>query len=283
MRLQLQIVSRPSIFLVDNGSLRPQASFSLRALAEKLSEFVGAQIEPVSLLHSHKIDPKDLDGEPATIVKRRMRERIAQGQRKFVILPLFLGPSLAIADYLPEIVGELSRATPGLQVRIAAPLGGSDVECPDPRLAGALSQLVLPLISGDPKAKIALVDHGSPIRPVSRLRDVVAGQLARLLGRPVQPCSMERREGDAYAFNDPLLENLGEIKSFTGGRLVLAMFFLLPGRHAGEGGDVSTIAGGLVEKGHFDEVAIAPLLGRHDLLLEILRDRLGDAIALGWD
>ena len=54
---------------------------------------------------------------------------------------------------------------------------------------------------------------------------------------------MERREGDAYAFNDPLLESLGGISGFAGGRLILAMFFLLPGRHAGEGGDVAEIYG----------------------------------------
>jgi sirohydrochlorin ferrochelatase len=267
-------VTSPTIFLVDNGSLRPQATFALRALAEKLSDLALIPVEPVSLLHSHKIDPEDLGGNPATIVKRRMRELIAQGQSDFVILPLFLGPSLAITDYLPKVVAELAQASPGLRVKIAPPLAGLDVEAPDPRLAEALSRILQPLLADKPAAKVALVDHGTPIRPVSRLRDLVAGQLAASLGRPVQPCSMERREGPDYAFNDPLLENLGGLKGFAGGRLVLAMFFLLPGRHAGEGGDVATIADGLIDASHFDEVVVAPLLGGHPLLLEILRDRL---------
>ena len=59
-----------SIFLVDNGSLRPDATFALRALASALSGHLDKVIEPVSLLHSHKIAAKDLAGEPATIVKR---------------------------------------------------------------------------------------------------------------------------------------------------------------------------------------------------------------------
>ena len=75
---------------------------------------------------------------------------------------------------------------------------------------------------------MALVDHGSPIELVSRLRDRVADQLSERLGQSVQPCSMERREGQ-YAFNDPLLENLAGAPGLAGGALVLAMFFLLPG------------------------------------------------------
>jgi sirohydrochlorin ferrochelatase len=272
-------VSSPSIFLVDNGSLRPQATFALRALAAELSKCAQMPVEPVSLLHSHKIAASELGGAPATIVKRRMRELIAQGQRDFVILPLFLGPSLAITDYLPEVIEDLGQTAQGLQVEIAAPLAGQDVEQPDPRLAAALVQAIGPLLGPDRSTRVALVDHGTPIQPVSRLRDVVAGQLAARLDRPVQPCSMERRDGPEYAFNDPLLENLGAVEGFAGGRLVLAMFFLLPGRHAGEGGDVAEICDGLLRDQVFGRIEMTSLLGQHSLLLEILEDRLEEALA----
>ena len=51
------------------------------------------------------------------------------------MLPLFLGPSLAIIDYLPEIVEELRVECSDLQVMFARPLAGENVEDPDPRLA----------------------------------------------------------------------------------------------------------------------------------------------------
>lgn len=272
-------MSSPATFLVDNGSLRPSATFALRDLAKALSQKTGSQIEAVSMLHSHKIAPEQLGGLPATIVKRRLRELIKTGQREFLILPLFLGPSLAITDYLPTIVEELRSNCPELRVSIAAPIAGHDVNGPDRRLARILADHVRPLIGSGKEAKVALVDHGTPIRTVNRLRDAVARQLADQLGRPVQPCSMERRDGPEYAFNDPLLEDLTARQGGEACRLVLAMFFLLPGRHAGEGGDVVEIAENLVRRRVVDSVQVSPLLAEHPLLLEILSDRLGQALA----
>ena len=86
---------------------------------------------------------------------------------------------------------------------------------------------------------------------MNRLRDSVAAQVGDILGVRVQPCSMERRDGPEYAFNDPLLENLGKVEGFSEGKLILGMFFLLPGRHAGACGDVSEITDGLIERGQF--------------------------------
>lgn len=263
----------PNIFLVDNGSLRPDASLALRQLASQLCDLVGLPVEPVSLLHSHKIEAALLQGVPATIVKRRMRERIEAGQREFIMLPLFLGPSLAITDYLPRIIEELRQTCPDLKVRIAAPIAGDDVAHPDCRLSEILADHVRGMI-GEDNVQIALVDHGTPIKPVNTLRNAVARQLADSLGLAVQPCSMERREGPDYAFNEPLLENLESLDDSSRARLALAMFFLLPGRHAGEGGDVAQITNSMVERGVFSSVQMSPLIWEHPLLLEILRDRL---------
>jgi len=267
-------MNAPSIFLVDNGSLRPEATIALRALAEAFSERAAMPVEAVSLLHSHKIDPGQLGGVPATIVKRRMREQIAEGQRDFLVVPLFLGPSLAITDYLPKVIEELRAKTPGLNVRIAAPLAGANAGQPDLRLAQILKDHLQPFLHAHPRAQIALVDHGTPIQPVNQLRNAVARQLADELGRNVQPCSMERREGPGYDFNEPLLEDLSDRIDLSRGPLVLAMFFLLPGRHAGAGGDVASIADGLKRPGSDATIRMTPLLAEHPLLLEILLDRL---------
>jgi len=271
-------MTTPIVFLIDNGSLRPQATLWLRCLAEALSLRLGLPVEAVSLLHSHKIAAEKLNGVPATIVKRRLRECIEAGQRNFICLPLFLGPSLAISDYLPQVVEKLRVEQPDLSVVVAPVLAGADLDAPDPRLAQILADQVRALRpSAD--ARVALVDHGTPIAEVNQVRDAVARQLAQELELPVvQPCSMERREGEAYAFNDPLLENLGKLEDFSGGRLILAMFFLLPGRHAGEGGDVAEICNGLVAENAFEQVQTTALLGEHSGLLDILEDRLRSAL-----
>ena len=272
-------MNTPTVFLIDNGSLRPQATVALRLLAQALARRSAMPVEAVSLLHSHKIGADKLNGVPATIVKRRLRELLAAGQHDFICLPLFLGPSLAIADYLPQVVNELSGEHPELKVRIASVLAGEDLDAPDPRLAQMLADQIRAL-QASPDTKLALVDHGTPIIEVNRVRNAVAQQLACELGVPVVlPCSMERREGKAYAFNDPLLEKLGSIDDFVGGRLILAMFFLLPGRHAGEGGDVAEICEGLIAEGTFEQIQNTPLLGEHPMLIEILEDRLREVMS----
>lgn len=270
------------IFLVDNGSLRPRATFALRALAETLSSRIGHKVEAVSLLHSHKIAPDELNGVPATIVRRALREGIGQGHREFVFLPLFLGPSLAITDYLQKLIVEGEAMAPDLSARVAETLCGSSVEEPDPRLARILMDLIDAKLANDDclQTEIALVDHGTPIESVNRLRNAVAAQLAQLLqGKKVASvvaASMERRDGPEYAFNDPLLETLSARGEVTG--LLVAMFFLLPGRHAGPEGDVVEICEGMVARGQYKQVEITPLLGEHPLLVEILADRLEEVL-----
>jgi len=270
----------PKVFLIDNGSLRPQATFALRELAERLTERTGLTVEPVSLLHSHKIPAEEIGGVPATIVRRRLKECVAAGERSFIFLPLFLSPSLAITEYLPELIEEARALAPDVDVGVAAPLIGNSVETPDLRLAEMLADHVRILIAGRglDKPNVALVDHGTPVQLVNLVRNAVAAQLRTELAEEVCAviaASMERRDGPEYAFNEPLLENLGS-EFNVGGECVVAMFFILPGRHAGEGGDVAEICDGLIEHKAFKNVYVTPLLGEHPKLLDILEDRIAE-------
>lgn len=272
----------PCIFLIDNGSLRPDATLGLRDLAQKLSMRKHLEVHAVSLLHSNKVAKEDLGGEPARTVKSTLRAYLEAGERDFIFLPLFLGPSRAITEYLPQLIEEARAQFPDFRVRIADPLCGGDVAVPDERLAEILAMRVcdtceLHRIS---LAAVALVDHGTPYRPVNILRNAVAEQVSRYLGETasaVIAASMERREGAEYAFNEPLLENLGDLP-IRGGQLICAMFFLLPGRHAGEGGDVNEICDNLVARGAFTQIERTELLGAHPKLIEILSDRLEAAL-----
>ena len=115
-----------TVLLVDNGSLRAESTLALRQLAQGLQARIDVPVEAVSLLHSHKVDPASLQGVGATIVRRRLRELIDCGRRQIVIRPLFLGPSLAIIEYLPKLVAEARERCSDLVVRIGLPLAGLD-------------------------------------------------------------------------------------------------------------------------------------------------------------
>jgi sirohydrochlorin ferrochelatase len=264
----------PLTLLVDNGSLEPAATLTLRELAAKLSTRLGQTVEPVSLLHSSGIDPSRLGGRPAELLFPALEKRLGAGQNEFIILPLFFGPSRALTEYLPENLARLQAKFPARQVRVGSPLYTTG----DDRLARILAEHVRAELEGrsDGPVRVALVDHGSPVAAVTAVRDELAGQLARLLGADiaaVAPCSMERRPEPAYDFNDPLLAKLLITPPWSDGRVIVAMQFLLPGRHAGPTGDVAKICR-QTEAAHPQlRTRLTKLVGEHPLLLEILADR----------
>jgi len=262
----------PLFFLVDNGSLRPEATFSLRTIARCLGERVGQPVHPVSLLHSHKIAPEQLGGVPAQILLPTLQAYLAAGAHAFVFIPLFFGPSRALTEYIPTQVKRLKNSFPELSVRIAQPL--VDVDNDDDN---ALATILKAQIDAAETAhnlvapKVILVDHGTPAKSVNAVRNFLGKQLAGMLeGRPFSVASMERREGPAYDFNEPLLANVLGRAPFDRGPIVLSMLFLNPGRHAGEGGDIDTICAQAC--GHVPNLHVykTGLVGEHPGLVDIL-------------
>jgi sirohydrochlorin ferrochelatase len=298
----------PLTILMDNGSLEPAATLGLRGLAAKLGERIGQRVDPISLLHSSAVPVERLDDTPAEIIEPALTRRLEAGQRDFLIVPLFFGPSGALTDYLPKRLAHLRTKHPTLSVKLAAPLFAPD----DDRLARILADQVRALCiapqggtqplhstgSGSracrgadgfrarPEAtlhprRVALVDHGSPARAVNDVRNELAAQLAGLLGPDyiVAPSSMERREGESYDFCEPLLAGLLRRPGWNAGDVIVAMQFLLPGRHAGPDGDVANIcheaeaaSGGVLH------TTITGLVGEHPLLTDILADRWSSAV-----
>ncbi len=270
----------PLTLLVDNGSLEPAATLALRALAAQLSTRLGHTVEPVSLLHSSGIAAAQLEGRPAELLFPALENRFAAGHRDLVVLPLFFGPSLALTEYVPENLSRLRAKFPALRVRVAPPLHAAG----DGRLARILADHVR-AEPGDPSgapARVALVDHGSPVAAVAEVRNELARQLAAELGDAVAvvaPSSMERRPESAYDFNDPLLAKLLGTPPWNFGRVIVALQFLLPGRHAGPAGDVAQICR-QAEAAHPGlQTRLTKLVGEHPLLLEILADRWKTAVA----
>lgn len=258
------------VFLVDNGSLAPAAVRSLRALAEAVSARIGRAVEPVSVAHADKISREALDGRPAEVFEAALHARAAKGARRFAVVPLFIGPSRALTEYLPERVEVARRVLAELDVRVAAPLHTAG----DDRLARMLADWVRE--TEGPVDRVAVVDHGSPTRAVTAVRDEVAAQLGRCLEAKkitVAPCSMERRAGEAYAFNEPLLAGLLRSPGWRESRVLVAQLFLQPGRHAGPDGDIARVCAEAMAEAPELRVQRTPLLGEHPGLPDLLAER----------
>jgi len=265
-----------SVLLVDNGSLQPAATKQLRRIAVALGRRLGRRVEPVSLLHADKVPARQLGGRAAEILETAVPSRLAAGVRDLVIVPLFFGRSRALTRLIPTQIAQWERGCPGLRVRLAAPLAARG----DPRLAQLLADQVraklTPAFLRGATARVALVDHGSPVRAVTQVRNRLAAQLRRQLGArvaAVAPCSMERRPGAAYAFNEPLLEDLLATPPWNSGPVIVAQLFLLPGRHAGPGGDIEAICRSARQQSPRLRTRRTRLLGGQAGLVEILADR----------
>jgi sirohydrochlorin ferrochelatase len=128
-------------------------------------------------------------------------------------------------------------------------------------------------------------DHGTPTRAVHAVREAVVAQVAAMLDKTavsVRSCSMERRDGEAFAFNDPLLENAvadvgNDHDTGQADGVVVALLFLGPGKHAGPGGDVATIVQS-AQSGL--PVHITNVIGADPLVRDILLDRVAQAVQL---
>lgn len=254
------------ILLVDNGSYEPASTMALRGLAQEVSQLIGQEVRPVSTMHSSKIDSALLGGVPAVIFEGAVQQAKADGIDEIVVLPLFIGPSRAITEYLPKVFAD---AQPGaMKMSIRQPLFGED----GAELTGMLADNLRATGWTKGSGTVLLCDHGSPIPEVTACRNALAASLRQELGlKPEEliACSMERREGAEYDFNEPLLEHaLQDAK----GDAVILMLFLLPGRHAGAEGDVATIA---KEYAPADlRWKLSPLLGTHDSLPSLIELRL---------
>lgn len=269
----------PCITLTDNGSLRPDATFSLRALAKTLSERVSLEIHPVSLLHSSKISVEKLHGQAAQILEPFLRRRRELGENSFLVLPLFFGPSAAIAEYLPQRVTAMREelAWPELEVRIAPSLVDRHAT-EDYRMAEILADLIENAVQkqGLSRPAIGLVDHGTPRLEVTLVRNFLAEQLRQRFATRfglVSPCSMERRDEPEYDYNEPLLERLLGSEGFEQ-EVIVSMLFLQPGRHAGAGGDVAEICANAEARCPGLRTFMTDLVGTHPRLLDLLAERL---------
>jgi len=295
------------VALVDNGSLKPEATLSLRRIAAAVEAEGRARgrflkVDAVAARFADRIPARDLEGRPAETLPGWLSRVAAAGRgQKVLLLPLLIGPSNTITKTMPGA----ARAVPSLEVEIAPPLvclcpallppGASGAA----EVAGMLADRIA--AAGGPTARavleaaaaaaestggtdgeihhVLLCDHGSPTPQVAAAREAVRAELQRRLRLAVTGCCMERREGPEYDFNGPLLEE-ALLALPQGARATVALLFLQEGRHAGPGGDIATIVAGVTEKRTDLMVTTTQVLAGHTALVDLLLQRLDKAIPL---
>lgn len=275
-------------FLFDNGSFRADSTRSLRRLATRLASRLGHPVRAVSLLHSTRVPAAELDGEPAQLLEPALDAWFAEHPAgRALLLPLFFGPSAALTEYVPERLASLRLRHPKARAVLADALvlpGEEPVE-----LAAALADRVRATAAerGWKRPKVVLCDHGTPQRAVTAVRDRLGSYLACALHGEVDSvavASMERREGDEYAFNEPLLATILASPPYDAGDVIVALQFLSPGRHAGPGGDVAEICAhaeaAATERGLVLRTAMTATLADDPRVDQILALRAGPARAL---
>jgi sirohydrochlorin ferrochelatase len=259
------------VLLMDNGSLEPESTLQLRRLAAELEIRLERRVDAVSLAHSAKIPPAVLNRRPAELFEAALDRGWREGVKDFLVLPLFVGPSYALTRHVPALLAERRKRSSSFRARLVSPLFTAG----ETRLAQILADHVREQIVAGERPRVAIVDHGSPNSGVTDVRDLVTNQVRDLLGETVlevEGCSMERRDGAEYDFNDPLLASLLARPGWKDDPVVLGMLFIAPGRHAGREGDVAQICRGARNGGEAG-LKLTRLLGEHPLLLDILVDR----------
>ena len=264
--------SNVTIMLVDNGSVKPAATLMLRQLAEKLSNKCGQLVSPASLRHADRINSDKLDGSLALTFTPFLTERLEAGCKKFRLIPLFFSQSGAITSFVPEQINLLERQYGGIDLTVTDvvyPLPEGDSRLVD-ILFGNIQQSIKE--SGSGNQNIVLVDHGSPSKEVTAVRQQLASKLQlKFKDVVIDQAVMERREGSEYDFNGPLLEQWLEEKANQGEKsAIVALMFFLPGRHAGVGGDIENICFRIEQRHPNFKIHITPLVGEHAGLIDIL-------------
>ncbi|HEY9248411.1 MAG TPA: cobalamin biosynthesis protein CbiX [Rariglobus sp.] len=261
--------------------MRAESTLSLRKVAAALGMRTGMPVQAVSLLHSSNVPAEALGGEPARLLEPALTahfDRFPEGEA--LLVPLFFGPSAALTEYVPARLASLRTRYPGARVRLARwlvePAEG------DRRMAAILAEQVRSTAraQGWSRPKVVLVDHGSPQAAVAAVRNHLGAQLRLELGDEIDAlavASMERREGAAYDFNDPLLAAALRTPPFDRGEVVVALQFLSPGRHAGPGGDIAEICRAAQRDRPELQTRMTEPIAINDRLAELLAERLAQA------
>jgi len=275
-------VTRWPVILFDNGSIRAASHLLLRRVAKQVSEGAGADVLAASLAHSDRVPAEELEGSPAILLTALVEDLYTGGDREIACLPFLLSPGGAIGAVFEGQREDLQSRLPGLRLHLLPGLFVAD-EKPDPCLARVLVDRALQRLaeaSAGRETAVVMVDHGSPSPISAMVRNFVGGQVSLLLPSDKVPAfsvaSMERRPGEKYDFNEPLLKTVLETWASEYRHIVVLLFFLGPGRHAGDEGDIMEICDAVRARHPELETVLTDPMGDHPDIVEKLASRVVD-------
>lgn len=254
------------VVLVDNGSLEPAAVLNLRAVAAALSARCGVEVHAASWKHSDGIPASALGGEKAWCLAPWVRDAVARGERRLLLVPFFISAQGAIGSALRHDLENLQRELPRFDFAILPGLAALHAI---PRIVADRVQTTL-AATGLRSPAVVVVDHGGPSRASAELRDRVTAEVRTLLGGEPGLLAAASMEG---AF-PPLLADLLHEPRFAGRDTIVAPLFLSPGRHAGADGDIARLCRSSPARCHLTE-----LVGTHPLVADTLAPALRAALS----
>jgi sirohydrochlorin ferrochelatase len=263
------------IALVDNGSLEPAAHEGLRSAALAIGGLVHADVEAVSWRHSSRISAGALRGGAAATLAPWVRSQVAAGEREFLIVPFFISPQGAIGSALRADLEALRAEAGPFEFSFAD--GLADGAALEAIVADRVRETAASL--GLRRPAVVIVDHGGPSRISAGVRNRVADAVRASLGEDVASvtaASMESPGGPEYEFNRPLLKET--LAAQGRAEVVIAPLFLLPGRHAGPGGDLEAIARAAEADAPGLRCHFTALVGSHPAAIEALASSLARAL-----
>ncbi|KAF0723190.1 hypothetical protein Ae201684P_022105 [Aphanomyces euteiches] len=274
-------------FIVNRGALKTEPFLDLRAICANLSRRFDNCVHfiPSSCSLSDQIPASQLHGEPAELFENVLVSVVAAGETtEFVVLPLFIGNSGALTEYIPITIDTI-RAKEGSPPQLRYSMGRCLVDISKPsdnRVARILAKKVTALCSTQREegtsVRVLVVDHGTSNPEVHLSRDLIGSQLAKLLGNSVDNVQTASLEGHDKDFNKPLLASSFDEYEIHSGLVILALLFLSSDQHTGPDGDIEAIVRETKEKHPNLEIAVTSPLGSHPILTDMLTDRYFEAI-----
>ena len=122
-----------AIVLVDHGSKKREANATLDAFAEVYKRRSGREV--VEIAHMEIAEPS---------ISQAVGRCVASGATDIVVAPYFLSPGRHVQKDIPALVDEAAREHPGVDVRLAKPIGI------DPLVAEIIEARVVEAMSSAP-------------------------------------------------------------------------------------------------------------------------------------
>ncbi|KAF0695331.1 Aste57867_13842 [Aphanomyces stellatus] len=272
-------------FVVNHGALKTEPFLDLRAICANLTKHFDGCVRflPASCTLSDQIPLSQLHGEPAALFEAALADAVAQLTTDIVILPLFIGNSDALTDFIPATIATVEASAPA-PLRFSIGRCMVDISKPsDNRVARILAQKVRALCPEEKKvaaggARVLVVDHGTANQEVHLARDLIGSQLTKLLGSTVDAVDTASLEGRDRDFNEPLLESAFEHYNIRSGFVILALLFLSSDQHTGPNGAIEAIVKDAKAKYPDMKIAVTTPLGSHPIVTDMLTERYFEAI-----